>query len=276
MRDRAIILFPFEKVEKGSNVVIYGSGDIAQAYYWELKNTGYANVTAWVDEVWDDGRTIDSPRMHIDEMLRLNYDYVVIGINDLAVCNSAKSKLESLGVSAEKIIIADEVLHFTVKNYQTCDEKKLRIGFLATGKIAHTMALTIHDQCAGVELYAVASRNLDKAKVFKDQYGFVKAFGTYDELINDPNVDVVYIATPVNMHYEQTMAALDHGKHVICEKPMGVNAEQVEEMIKSAREKNLFITDGVWTAYLPLAKYVPSVMDHPDIGKVHMISANLH
>lgn len=275
MRDRAIILFPFERVEKGSKVAIYGSGDIAQAYYWELTKTGYAEVVAWIDKIWEDGRKLETPRMHMDEFSLAEFDKVVIGLNDRKESLTAQEYLLSLGVPLEKVIIADEVLHFNVRNLQIAEERKLRIGFIATGQIANIMALTTHDQCKGLELYAVASRSQEKAEAFKEKYGFIKAYGSYDELINDPNIEIVYITTPVNYHYEQTISALNAGKHVICEKPFAVNSKQAEEMIALAREKGLFLTDGVWSAYLPLAKYISGLMNHPAIGKVHMISANI-
>ncbi len=290
MRDRAIILFPFDKVNKGSRVAIYGSGDIAQAYYWELVKTGYAKVVAWIDRLWEDGRTLEHPRVHMDVFFQTECDYVVIGINDRDECLSAKHYLMKNGVEADRIIIADEVLHFNVRNLvsavddlkdcadiaKTSESKPIKIGFLATGQIANIMALTIHDQCAGLELYAIASRSIDKAEAFRDKYGFTKAYGSYDDLLEDPEVELVYITTPVKYHYEQVIKALENGKHVICEKPFAVNCRQVEDMIKLAREKNLFLTDGVWSAYLPMAKYVPRIMDNPDVGKVHMISADIH
>ncbi len=276
MRDRAIILFPFEKVDKDSRVVIYGSGDIAQAYYWELVKTGYATVVAWTDVTWNDGRELDYPRMCLDDVLGISYDCIVIGINDRIKCEDTKNMLESLGVSSDKILVADNVLHFTVENYHAGCERKLRVGFVSTGNMAHTMALAMHDQCWGVELYAVASRSLEKARDFGNKYGFAKTYGSYEQMLDDAYVDVVYIASPVNVHYDQIMQAFDHGKHVICEKPIAVNAKQVETLINTAKEKALFLTDGVWTAYLPMTQYIPLVMNHPAIGKVHMVSANLH
>ncbi len=276
MRDRAIILFPFERVEKGSRVAIYGSGDIAQAYYWELEKTKYAEVVAWVDRVWEDGRKLEQPQMHMDLFAKIEIDHVVVGLNDREESLRAKDYLESIGIETGKIIIADQVLHFNVKNLQTAEEKKYKIGFLATGQIANIMALTIHDQCKGIQLYAIASRSDAKATEFKEKYGFVKAYDSYDKLIEDPDVDIVYIATPVKYHFEQVKKALENGKHVICEKPFAVNADQVREMIEKAKEKNLFLTDGVWSAYLPMAKYVSNIMNNKDVGKVHMISADIH
>ncbi len=290
MRDRAIILFPFDKVNKASRVAIYGSGDIAQAYYWELVKTGYADIVAWIDRLWEDGRKLEYPRVHMDRFFQTEFDHVVIGINDRDECLSAKQYLTQNGVEEDRIIIADEVLHFNVRNLVATGEdltdcadkasvpvsRPIRIGFLATGQMANTMALTIHDQCAGLELYAVASRSIDKAEAFRDKYGFTKAYGSYDELLEDPHVELVYITTPVKFHYEQVMKALGSGKHVICEKPFAVNSRQVEDMIKLAREKNLFLTDGVWSAYLPMTKYVSRIMGNSDVGKVHMISADIH
>ena len=90
------------------------------------------------------------------------------------------------------------------------------------------------------KLTAVASRSLDRAKEFASDYGAEYAYGSYQELFNTDKVDVLYIATPHTSHCNLTIEALNHGKPVLCEKPMGVNMSQVQSMLKKAREKSLF------------------------------------
>jgi predicted dehydrogenase len=122
---------------------------------------------------------------------------------------------------------------------------------------------------------AAASRDYGRAKVFADTYGIPKAYGSYEELLRDPEVDLVYIATPHSHHYEQMKAALDHGKHILCEKAFTVNAEQAREVLDLGKEKKLLVAEAIWTRYLPMRKVMDEVLAQGLIGKAHVLSANL-
>ena len=106
----------------------------------------------------------------------------------------------------------------------------MKMAILGAGNIARKMAATIAEM-ENVEAYAVASRSLDKAKEFAQKWNIQKAYGSYEEMVNDPDVDLVYICTPHSFHYEHMMLALDHGKHVLCEKSFTMNAQQAMKVL---------------------------------------------
>ena len=125
------------------------------------------------------------------------------------------------------------------------------IGILGPGNIANRVAKGVI--CSPkANLYAVASRNIDKAKSFADKYGAEIYYGSYEEMLNDPNVDLVYICTPNTFHYEQIKLCLVHGKHVICEKPMVKDEAQIREIFAMAREKNCFLLKIIHRQQLPI------------------------
>ena len=113
--------------------------------------------------------------------------------------------------------------------------KKLNWGILGTGWIATEMGDALNR--VNGEIYAVCDVTLEAAQKYADQYGVQKAYGNADEMINDPNVDIVYIATPHNLHYQFLVKALRAGKHVFCEKAITVNSQQLEEAVAIAKEK---------------------------------------
>ena len=101
------------------------------------------------------------------------------------------------------------------------------------------------------KLYAAASRDLKKAQDFADEYGFEVAYGSYEVMVNDPKVDVVYVATPHSHHYEHTLLCLNHKKAVLCEKAFAINKKEAEEMIACAKENNAFLMEAFWTYFQP-------------------------
>ena len=152
-------------------------------------------------------------------------------------------------------------------------EKKIKWGILSTGWIAHKFATALQ-VAANSELYAVGSRSLGTARKFADEFHIPHAYGSYEELVNDPAVDVVYIATPHNLHLENTLLALEHHKHVLCEKPLGVNRKEEEKMIEKAREKNLFLMEALWTRFLPNIIKTKELIDSGEIGDVKLLTAS--
>jgi predicted dehydrogenase len=151
-------------------------------------------------------------------------------------------------------------------------EKKIKWGILSTGWIAHKFATALQ-VAANSELYAVGSRSLGTARKFADEFHIPHAYGSYEELVNDPAVDVVYIATPHNLHLENTLLALDHQKHVLCEKPLGVNGREVLRMIEKAKEKNLFLMEALWSRFLPNIIKTKELIDSGEIGEVKLLTA---
>lgn len=155
----------------------------------------------------------------------------------------------------------------------------LNFAILGAGSIARVMATTINKMNSSgnniVKLAAVASRSLDKSKQFASEFNIEKAYGSYDELYNDPSIDIVYIATPHNFHYEQCKSCLQHKKNVLCEKPFTVNAKQAKELLDMAAEKKVFITEGIWTRYQPMRRIIDEEIKSGIIGKPMMVTANL-
>jgi dihydrodiol dehydrogenase / D-xylose 1-dehydrogenase (NADP) len=152
--------------------------------------------------------------------------------------------------------------------------QKIRWGFISTGKIAHTLAQTITPMSDG-EIVAVGSRTQAAADEFGAQYGIKKCYGTYEELANDPDVDVVYIATPHNLHYDNMKLCLNAGKHVLCEKAFTLNAPQAAECIALAREKGLFLMEAMWTRYFPAIKRARAMISDGTLGDVRALRAEL-
>ncbi len=150
----------------------------------------------------------------------------------------------------------------------------MNIGILGTGSIAKTMAYTINNM-EGVNLYAVASRNIDKAKSFADKFSALKAYGSYEMLAKDESVDLVYIATPHSRHYEDCMMCLEHSRNVICEKAFTANEKQAKEVITFAESKGLFITEAIWTRFLPMRYTLDEILKSGIIGEISYLTANL-
>jgi len=146
-------------------------------------------------------------------------------------------------------------------------------GILGTGWIAKKMTDAL-PFVPNSKLYAIASRNTETAKAYANQYKIEKSYGSYEELVSDPDIDIVYIATPHNMHYENTILALDHGKHVLCEKPFAVNGREVRGMIAKAKEKNLFLMEALWSRFLPNVIKAKEIIDSGQIGKVNLLASD--
>ncbi len=151
---------------------------------------------------------------------------------------------------------------------------KINMAILGCGNIAGLMAETIQS-VSGVRAYAVASRSLDKAVNFAKQNGFKKAYGSYEELLQDGKVDLVYIATPHSEHYANAKLCISYGKPVLCEKAFTVNTAQAEELFRLAEEKNVFITEAMWIRYMPMYKTIKETLDSRVIGDPVMLTANL-
>lgn len=151
----------------------------------------------------------------------------------------------------------------------------MKIGIIGAGWIAQKMAMSLQSKPNGCECYAIASRSIDKAKAFAEQWSMPKAYGSYDELINDEDVDLVYIATPHSHHYAVTRKALENHKPCLVEKAFMANAHETEELLTLAKENGVFITEAIWTRYMPLSHKIKEVMESGIIGKPRILTATL-
>ena len=148
----------------------------------------------------------------------------------------------------------------------------MNFGIIGLGNIANKFAKTLNEmnEC----LYAVASRDIAKAKEFSEKYNSVKYYGSYEELYNDPNIDIIYIATPNNYHFINSLDSLKHNKHVICEKPFTTNPNEAKELYDLAKEKNLFIMEELWIEFLPSYRKIKEIIKDGIIGEIKDISVS--
>ena len=149
-----------------------------------------------------------------------------------------------------------------------------KVGIIGAGWIAEKMAealAPLEDYC----VYAIASRSIGKATEFAGRWNIPKAYGSYEDMVKDNDVDLVYIATPHSHHFPHAMLALNAGKPVLVEKAFTANAAEAEELIETARRKGLFITEAIWTRYMPLSHKVKEIMESGIIGKPRVITATL-
>lgn len=154
--------------------------------------------------------------------------------------------------------------------------KPLQWGIVGLGKIAHSFCNDLQ-LVENTSIAAVASRSAAKAKEFALQYGVAKSYGSYQELFEDPNVDIVYIATPHDSHLQWTIAALEAKKHVLCEKPMGVNRSQVEQMIAAAERNGVFLMEALWSKFNPtIKKCLELAKSETAIGRVSRLYADFN
>lgn len=151
--------------------------------------------------------------------------------------------------------------------------RKIKWGIIGLGKIAH---LFVNDLLLSKNsvLYAVASRDIKKSKAFSAKYNSEKHYGSYDDLVHDPDIDIVYVATPHALHFENTMMCLQNGKSVLCEKPIGMNAVQVKKMQEEAKSRNLFLMEGIWTRFIPATEKLLELLEQKIIGNLIKVRAD--
>lgn len=151
--------------------------------------------------------------------------------------------------------------------------RTMKIGIIGAGWIADRMGETL--QAHPEMRYAIASRDPVRARAFAERHGFRKAYGTYRELVEDPEVELVYIATPHSHHYQHCRMALENGKPVLCEKAFTANAREARELVEMAESRGIFITEAIWTRYMPLSLKVKELLDGGAIGKARMLTASI-
>lgn len=151
--------------------------------------------------------------------------------------------------------------------------EKIRWGVLSTGKISHTFAKALQ-ATADAELYAVSSRSADKAQAFAEQYGFGKAYGSAEEMLSDPCVQAVYIASPMSCHYADAKKCIAAGKSVLCEKTITLCTAQLDELLRLAKEKNVFFMEAMWMKTLPHFLQAKQWADEGKIGAIKHIKVD--
>ncbi|MDQ1332805.1 MAG: MocA protein [Bacteroidota bacterium] len=145
--------------------------------------------------------------------------------------------------------------------------KKYKWGILAPGKMSAKFTKGIK-LLENAELYAVGSRDLRRARDFAKEHGFKKFYGSYEELAADPDLEIIYIASPHAFHKEHTLLCLQQGKHVICEKAFAINSGEVEEMIGEAKRQKLFLMEAIWPPFQPFYKKASEVLASGELGKI--------
>lgn len=152
-------------------------------------------------------------------------------------------------------------------------QKSINWGILGCGGIAHKF---VQDMALVPEanLIAVASRDQQRADEFGNQYQAKNCYGSYLELVQDPEVEVIYVATRHPQHAEATLLCLENGKAVLCEKPFGMNEGEVRQMINMAKEKNLFLMEALWTYFIPATVKMMSLIEEGLIGDIRTVNAD--
>ncbi len=153
------------------------------------------------------------------------------------------------------------------------DSAPLRWGVLSAARIANKF-------CEGVnslpdsEVVAVGARDKGRAEEFAKTWDIPRAYGSYRELVTDPEVDAVYVAATHNFHREHTLLALNAGKPVLCEKPFAINSSEAEDMVRVAREKKLFLMEAMWTRFFPIMYRVRELIRDGAIGEPRIVQAD--
>jgi len=146
-------------------------------------------------------------------------------------------------------------------------------AILGCGKIAHKFVGDLKT-LSNANLYAAASRSLENAQAFASKFGFEKAYGSYEEMVNDPKVDVVYIASPHSHHCEHTLLCLNQGKAVLCEKAFAINSKEVNRMIEASRKNNTFLMEAFWTMFQPSFQKAMEIIRSGELGALKMVHSD--
>ena len=150
---------------------------------------------------------------------------------------------------------------------------KFRWGILATGRIAHKFATGIK-ALPDHEVAAVGSRTVEKAQAFATQHGVPRAYGSYEALARDRELDAIYVATPNHLHADTAILCLEYGQPVLCEKPLAANLVQAEAMVGCARQHGVFLMEAIWTRFLPVMAVVRSWLDEGRIGDLRRVECD--
>jgi predicted dehydrogenase len=153
------------------------------------------------------------------------------------------------------------------------ESKIINWGIIGAGKIATKFATDLNT-VPNSNLYAIASRNIEKAKVFAQEFNAYVAFGSYEELALDPNIDAIYVATPHSFHKAHTILCLNQHKPVLCEKPFAMNLKEVEDMIQLSKQNKTLLMEAMWTIFLPHYQYTQELIKNKHYGEVLKLEAD--
>ena len=151
----------------------------------------------------------------------------------------------------------------------------MRIAFLGAGKIAGVVVETLRRMEDELQLYAVAARDAERAEAFAKEFGFEKSYGSYEEMLRDDGVELVYINTPHSHHAIHMEMCINAGKPVLCEKPFTTTAAESRRVLALAEQKGVFAEEALWSRYAPLAETVRDVVNSGRLGKIVSLHANL-
>jgi len=149
----------------------------------------------------------------------------------------------------------------------------LRWGVLSTGRIAHSFAKDLPFGDGGT-VVAVGSRSMASADAFGDEFGVPRRYASYEDLVRDDEVDVIYVATPHPMHFDNAMLALEHGKPVLVEKAFTMTAQEARDLVAAARSKQLFLMEAMWTRFLPHVVKLRELIDEGALGEIVTVEAD--
>jgi len=151
--------------------------------------------------------------------------------------------------------------------------KNYKWGIIGPGKIAQKFAVAL-TLAGGAQLEAVASRDGSRAREFAEKFGALKHYDSYEALVKDPDIDAVYVATPHAFHCDQVLLCLNHGKPVLCEKPMALSARQVQKMVQAARDNRVFLMEAMWTRFLPHTEKILELIREGRLGTLQYVRAD--
>lgn len=150
---------------------------------------------------------------------------------------------------------------------------KIRWGFLGAGSIATRFGTGFQEVEDG-ELLAIGSRTARRRQELAEKFNVPRQYDSYEELVADPDIDVIYVATPHSLHHEHSIMALEAGKAVLCEKPFTINLREAAEIVALARNRNQFLMEAMWTRYIPIVREVKRMVQRGDIGDLTMLIAD--
>lgn len=308
-------LFPFIALRPGwHRVALYGAGDIGQAFAHQLRASGL-ELSCWVDQKWSGSalpppfagpemlphvvfdclviaiadpsvragirRNLEQmgvPTEKILEPVSSRLAYTVCHQHDLPSAEAQNPRAYARLLAGNAGLPWSDVCDSEISDFSVAPAATptpVNMAIVGTGMMAALMAETIRRRLENVHLYAVVSRDMERAGEFAERFGAERAYDSCEALAKDPAVQLVHIATPVFLHHRQTLLFLRHGKHVLCEKPFAVNARQAEEMIAVARQYGVMLADGLWPRYMPMAKKLAEIITSGRIGHVVCLRANL-
>ena len=154
-------------------------------------------------------------------------------------------------------------------------QKVFKVGILGAGNIAGSMAKALNGLAKAGEIvpWAVASRSLQKSESFAEEWNFERAYGSYEELAADEELDLIYIATPHSLHFEHAALCIGQGRNVLVEKAFTANARQAEQLFQMAAEKKVFLAEAMWTKYMPSRQMITKLLEEGAIGEVQRLEA---